>query len=71
MGPLYSPFWYVIYPNPAKETLHFQISAYQNSHITIYDMAGKKRIEKLLSSRKGSISIANLNTGCYFVEFNN
>ena len=62
---------FVIYPNPAKETLHFKIPAYHNSYITIYDMAGKKHMERVLSSKKGSINIANLNTGCYFVEFNN
>jgi len=57
-----------VYPNPVKDRLHFT-SEVGVSSVTIYNMLGKKVIEKSFAKRNMSINTSKLKEGIYFINF--
>ena len=59
-----------IYPNPAKNNLHFS-NAENFNNVVIYNSLGKKVLNAAVKNESGKIDISKLHTGIYFVEFQN
>ena len=64
-----------IYPNPARNQLHLDLSGIQNekAQISFYDKIGRKILEDISSSEFNgksmmSLNISNLNAGMYFAK---
>ncbi|NGX84524.1 T9SS type A sorting domain-containing protein [Aequorivita sp. KMM 9714] len=60
-----------IYPNPVQETLHINHNFNQSVTVSIYDIGGKKLVSDTLESKVSTINVKDLNSGLYFVIFNN
>ena len=60
---------FAIYPNPAAATLNVSLNT-ATSVVTIFDLTGKAVLTKVVNNG-GSISVANLKGGVYFVKANN
>ncbi len=58
----------VLYPNPAKDYLKFKTLNYNFKNIKIYDIYGKLVIS---CNFKNEINISELNSGTYFIIFEN
>lgn len=56
----------VIYPNPADDRLYLKNSNYQNVIIMIYDLQGKKVLDRKIDSEV--VDISNLKKGIYVVK---
>jgi len=56
----------IFYPNPATDRLYLKNNNYTNAEIMIYDLQGKKVLDRKLDSE--SIDISNLNKGIYIVK---
>ena len=60
--------WFALYPNPAKETVY--ISSYwplpADARLTVTDLQGRKVID-LPAASTSEISVANLQSGVYFI----
>ena len=59
-----------IYPNPAKDIININSNYKGNQSylILIYDMSGRKVIEKNADTESTEINISNLDSGIYFVK---
>jgi hypothetical protein len=55
-----------LYPNPANEKLYLKNSNYNNATILIFDLQGKKVLDRKVDSE--SIDISNLNKGIYVIK---
>lgn len=65
--------YFNLFPNPASEFLNLQLNTENNSgknFLFIYDITGKKVLEKVLVSTSNVINVANLTEGYYLVQVN-
>jgi hypothetical protein len=57
---------FIFYPNPLENEVHFrQVNQLRNYNMELYDSAGRKVLEKKLSSSDETIHVANLKSGAY------
>jgi hypothetical protein len=56
-----------IYPNPAKG--HIQIYNAKNTFLRVYDLFGRKSIEKKINQTYDRVALSGLSTGVYLFEF--
>ena len=61
------------YPNPANEIIYFKFDVKNQTdfRFELYDLRGKKIIDKLIDEKTHSINISTLNKGVYFIKMNN
>ncbi len=57
-----------VYPNPAKDNIHFILNENQDATVKLFDYFGKQLMSEKISSRRNSINISNLNDGIYYVR---
>ena len=57
-----------LYPNPANKIIYIQNTLPLNTNITIYNMLGKKIMDKTIQTNE--IDITELSKGIYFFKFN-
>jgi len=62
-------FTILVYPNPSKGDVTFELSKSDNWTVRIYDVSGKLIIQQQLQGTR--ITISNLETGFYVAEFSN
>lgn len=62
---------FTMYPNPVKENLTINNTSDQNVTATIYDVIGTALQKLLLEANTSTINVKALNTGLYFVVFEN
>jgi len=62
---------FMMHPNPVKENLNIQTNSNQSVSATIYDVSGKLIHKQFLEENNSSINVKALNTGLYFVVFEN
>ena len=55
----------VVYPNPAKELIHFDIESKDASEIVIYDPTGKIISTTDIEGKSTSVDLHKFNTGLY------
>lgn len=62
---------YLIYPNPSSNSFNIEISSFDNNPIgfAIFDLLGRKLLEKELSDGFSNIDVSNLPSGTYFARF--
>jgi hypothetical protein len=58
-----------VYPNPVSSLLYVEIpSQYDTATVKLYDILGKKVLEKTVSSTKTKINVSNLSKGVYLAK---
>ncbi|MCP4437820.1 MAG: T9SS type A sorting domain-containing protein [Aureispira sp.] len=57
-----------VYPNPAKEGLHVDVTGLENHTIIIYDISGKMVLERSNAKQKELINIQTLSAGVYNIK---
>lgn len=57
-----------LYPNPAKEELHFKINAQENLEINIIDATGKRITSLVVDGGEATVDTRNYCSGIYFYE---
>lgn len=57
-----------IYPNPTTNKLYFKGSFNDNFKVSVFDILGKKIIEKTLNINE-TLDVSQLNTGIYIIRF--
>ncbi|MCP4439365.1 MAG: T9SS type A sorting domain-containing protein [Aureispira sp.] len=57
-----------IYPNPAKQILHVDVTGLENHSIIIYDISGKMVLEHSNANQKELINIQELSAGVYNIK---
>jgi phosphomevalonate kinase len=57
----------LIFPNPAKDILYLQ-SPKEVRKIEIFDMSGRKILEKTVNKKETQINIEKLNSGIYILK---
>lgn len=62
---------FTLYPNPVKETLHINNGSNQNVIATIFDLSGKELQKHSFINSNKAIDIKALNSGLYFIVFEN
>jgi|GEM_PF-2266771 len=62
---------FTMYPNPVKENLSINNTSNQSVKATIYDVSGNALQKQLLVANTSIINVKSLNTGLYFVVFEN
>lgn len=62
---------YLIYPNPSSNSFNIEISSFDKNPIgfAIFDLLGRKLLEKELSGGFSKIDVSNLPSGTYFARF--
>lgn len=62
-----------VFPNPANDRLFFNLNAFSNNIIEIYDLSGKRLIFKKINAgiSKTDLNIESLSPGVYIVSINN
>ncbi len=60
---------FVIYPNPTNNFFNFETS-FPNNHLKIFSLSGELIYEKFIPEKKSLISVENLKTGIYIVQYN-
>jgi|GEM_PF-4064963 len=57
---------FVFYPNPVVDEVHFrQVNQLRNYNLELFDISGKKVLERKLTSSDETINTANLNSGTF------
>jgi uncharacterized protein (TIGR02145 family) len=59
---------YKIYPNPANELLMLELNGIDPSFFVVFDAFGRELLKDKLQQKLTSISIENLDSGCYFIQ---
>jgi hypothetical protein len=59
-----------VYPNPASETIHVDMTGVQNASILIFDITGKKVAQHALAEKVTRINITDLAKGMYVYQLN-
>jgi hypothetical protein len=62
-----------LFPNPSSDLLNIQLDAENNSGkniLSIYEVTGKKVLEKVLSSTSNVIDVSKLTSGYYLIQLN-
>ena len=60
---------FAMYPNPAKTNLNIVLpSNIENAKVQIFDILGKKVLQKDLQTSYNTLNVANLNAGIYLVK---
>jgi hypothetical protein len=54
----------IVYPNPVKDNLHFELGIYSNLQLSIYNSTGERKIFKSLHHSQ-TIDISSLTSGIY------
>ncbi len=58
-----------VYPNPVSSLLYVEIpSQYDTANVKLYDILGKKVLEKTVSSTQNKINVSNLSKGVYLAK---
>ncbi len=57
-----------VFPNPSSDFIQIDLKTNQSATFQLYDLNGKKVLEKSLTKRRTACSIASLATGIYFYE---
>ena len=57
-----------IYPNPTTDKLYFKSTLNENFKVSIFDILGKKVIEKSLNINE-ALDVTQLHTGIYIIRF--
>ena len=58
-----------VYPNPVSNLLYVEIpSQYDTATVKLYDILGKKVLEKIVSSTQTKINVSNLSKGVYLAK---
>ena len=58
-----------VYPNPVSSLLYVEIpSQYDTANVKLYDILGKKVLEKTVSSTQKKINVSNLSKGVYLAK---
>lgn len=64
---------FVVYPNPANDLINILIcsgKSYSQIELALYDISGRKLLEKTLSNLSDNIlNLENYSTGMYFLQF--
>ena len=61
---------FIIYPNPANNTITIAASAIESYKLSVADLTGKVLIEKSLNGIENTIDISSLSKGVYFFTLN-
>lgn len=64
------PFLFSIYPNPANDFLTIQTEI-ESAQMSVYDINGKKVMQKMMITNKEQIDISMFESGIYVVELKN
>ncbi len=60
---------FLVYPNPAKSILNISLSKNTGNYsIAIYDLMGRKQLQKTLNDNKTQLDISKLKAGVYIIE---
>ncbi len=57
----------VLFPNPTTEILRFS-GINEDANVSIYDISGIQKIEKIVTSKDNTITLLSLTEGVYFVK---
>ncbi len=61
-----------IFPNPAKDVLHINLSGFEgNTEVQLYDMSGRKVMQRRLANGNTPLNISTLQGGVYLVKILN
>ncbi len=58
-----------LYPNPAKDIIHFRNEDIQNGRIEIYNMSGQRVLKMEFNSSQTQVDVSSLNPGSYLFSF--
>ena len=58
-----------VFPNPAKDKLHYELNGKEKGTFQVFDIKGTIRFENPNASPKGEINISMLPAGSYFLRF--
>lgn len=58
----------IVYPNPAKSTIHLQSEQGELQQVEVFNMAGQRLMLKNMQSKQGTIPVANLSEGVYVLR---
>ena len=56
-----------LYPNPAREQVSFNLES--DAQVSVFDMTGRKVSETNVAAGNGQLSVSELESGVYFVNF--
>lgn len=63
---------FVVYPNPASQSLHVKtVASYLGSSVHVYDVAGQEVLQTILSENDQVISLENIAKGMYTIVIDN
>jgi hypothetical protein len=63
---------FVVYPNPASQSLHVKtVASYLGSSVHVYDVAGQEVLQTILSENDQVISLENIAKGMYTLVLDN
>lgn len=68
---LNQPLNFNIYPNPTSDWIQIEMTEFATGQLRLFDVLGQLVQEEKMTSSKISININDLNTGVYFMTFNN
>jgi carboxyl-terminal processing protease len=59
-----------LYPNPANNTLHFNLINAQASTVEIINLQGKPILHEKVNSKSGSVDVSSIDEGLYIIKLN-
>jgi hypothetical protein len=61
----------LLYPNPAKDYINFEMGMYKNFQLSVYNSVGQAVLQKEFTSGNNTIYIQNFKRGMYFYQLIN
>jgi hypothetical protein len=58
----------LVYPNPAKDYLNFDMGLYRDFQLSVYNQLGQILLQKNFTSGNNTINIRDFTTGIYFYK---